>query len=193
MSLLDRILAGALWALAALLCAVAVHILSVLYLPKLVGDEPMGRLAPLAAFGETRLLPRATPAAQWAPFLDPAMAQAACLFDLSRAPLRVSGEVEPGRMLSLSFRDPSGEAFYSMTDRAAQRGRIDVLLLTPEQLDEVEAEDDEDAPAQELRLVAPGVSGFVLVNALAGFPGDRADAERRAKAILCKPEEPAEP
>ncbi|WP_395665795.1 hypothetical protein [Methylocella sp.] len=190
---LDRILAGALWALALALCAVAAHVVLVLYLPKFVGETPMRRLAPYSAYGETRLLPRATPAAQWTPFLDPAVAEASCLFDLSRAPLRVSGEVEPGRMLTLSFREPDGDVFYSMTDRAAQRGRLDVLLLTQEQLDAVEAEDDDDRPAQELRLVAPSLKGFVLIGALANFPGEWADAERRAKAIVCKPEEPVEP
>lgn len=194
MSRLDRILAGALWALGVLLAAAAAHVGAVLLLPRIVGEPPMRRLAALARPGETTLLPRATPAAQWAPFLDPALAQSVCLFDLARGPVRVSGPVDPERMLTLSFRAPDGEIFYSMSEHAAQRGTIEVLLLTNDQLDALEAEDEDDEePTQELRLVAPSPTGFVLVNALADFPGERADAERRAAAISCKREEPPAP
>ncbi len=80
-----------------------------------------------------------------------------------------------------------------MTDRAAQRGAIDVLLLTADQLETLEAETDEDEPApQELRLVAPTTKGFVLVNALAAFPSGRLEAEQRVKAISCEPETAAQ-
>jgi uncharacterized membrane protein len=189
MSGLDRFLAGLLWCLAILCVAGIVHILAVFNLPKFERNGPFARIAALTKTGELTLLPRAGPGAEWAPFSDPALAQGACLFDLSHSPLRLSGDIDGDRMLTLSFRTPGGDVFYSMTDRAAQRGRIDVLLLTAEQLDDLEAETDEDEPApQELRLVAPTTKGFVLVNALAAFPSQRAEAERRVKAISCEPE-----
>lgn len=193
MNRLDRVLAGVLWCLGVLFVAAAVHILAVFYLPKYEGKDPFSRLSAFAKTGELTVLPRAAPQAEWAPFSDPALAQGACLYDLSRKPMRLSGEVDADRMLTLSFRTPTGEIFYSMSDRAAQRGKIDVLVLTADQLETLEASDegDEEAP-QELRLVAPTTKGIVLINALAAFPSERLEAEQRVKAMSCAPEESPE-
>lgn len=188
MNRLDRLLAGVLWLLGVLFVAAAVHILAVFYLPRYEGKDPFSRLSAFAKTSELTVLPRATPQAEWAPFSDPALAQGACLYDLSRNPMRLSGEVDADRMLTLSFRTPTGEIFYSMTERAAQRGKIDVLVLTAEQLESLEASDEEDEAPQELRLVAPTTKGIVLINALAAFPSERLEAEQRVKAMSCAPE-----
>jgi uncharacterized membrane protein len=164
-----------------------VHILVIFNLTKLQKNDPLTRISALAKTSTLTLLPRAGPDTGLAPFSDPALAQGACLFDLSRGPMHLRGEIEADRMLTLSFRTSGGDVFYSMTDRAAQRGQIDVLVLSPDQLETLEADDDEE-PAQALRLVAPTTKGFVLVNALAAFPGDRAEAERRVMAISCEAE-----
>jgi uncharacterized membrane protein len=187
-SRLDRVFAGILWGLAVFCVAGIVHILAVFNLPKLERTDAMGRISAFVQGSDLALLPRPGPGAAWAPFSDPALAQGACLFDLTQSPMRLRGAVDGDRMLTLSFRAPAGDVFYSMTDRAAQRGHIDVLVLTADQLDTLEAGADDEAPAQELRLVAPTAKGFVLVNALAAFPGDRSEAEQRVKAISCEPE-----
>ena len=193
MSGLDRLAAGILWCLGILCVAGLVHILAVFNLPKLERNNPLARIGALTKSSELTLLPRVGPGAEWAPFSDPALAQGACLFDLTHNPLRLRGEIDGDKMLTLSFRTPAGDIFYSMTDRAAQRGRIDVLVLPAEQLENLEAETDEDEPApQELRLVAPTTKGFVLVNALAAFPSQRIEAEQRVKAITCEPEAAAQ-
>ncbi len=193
MNRLDRVLAGILWCLGILFTAALVHLLAVFNLHKFEGKDPLSRLSALAKPGEMTLLPRAAPGHEWAPFSDPALAQGVCIYDLSRNPVRLSGEIDGDKMLTLSFRTPTGEIFYSMTDRAAQHGKIDVLILTPDQLEslEAEADDDEEAP-QELRLVAPAQKGFVLVNALAAFPSERQEAEERVKAMVCAPEDALE-
>lgn len=72
-----------------------------------------------------------------------------------------------------------------MTDLAAQQGKMDVVVLTSAQLEAVESEDDEDNPSQDLRLIAPETRGFVVVSALAAFPGERAEAEERLKSVSC--------
>ena len=72
-----------------------------------------------------------------------------------------------------------------MTDLAAQQGKIDVVVLTPEQLEIVEADDDEDDPSQDLRLIAPETKGFVVISALAAYPGERPEAEERVKSVAC--------
>jgi uncharacterized membrane protein len=193
MSGFDRFLAGILWALGVLCVAGIIHILVVFNVAKLQRNNPYVRISALTKTSGLTLLPRVSPGAESAPFSDPALAQGACLFDLTQSPMRLRGEIDGDRMLTLSFRTSDGDVFYSMTDRAAQRGRIDVLVLTPDQLENLEAEAaDDEAPAQELRLVAPTTKGFVLVNALAAFPSDRLDAEQRVKTISCEAEVAAE-
>jgi hypothetical protein len=59
-------------------------------------------------------------------------------------------------------------------------------------LEIVEAEDDEADPLQDLRLVAPEPQGFVIVSALALDQGDRADAEKRIKSVVCAVEQVAQ-
>ncbi|MEJ0095952.1 MAG: hypothetical protein WDN46_21840 [Methylocella sp.] len=189
MNRLDRLLVGLLWLLGIIFAAGIVHIVSIFALPDFEGKDAFVRLSALAKPAELTLLPRPSPGKAFMPFSDPALAQGVCLFDLSQNPLRLHGEIEGDAMLTLSFRTPTGEIFYSMTDRAAQHGKIDVLILTPEQLESLQAEeDDDDEPPQELRLLAPTRRGFVLINALSAFPSERQDAEQRVKAISCEPE-----
>ena len=91
----------------------------------------------------------------------------------------------PDALTLFSFHARFGQIYYSMTDRSATRGKLDVLLLTAEQLDAVEANDSEDELPQELRIVAPTLEGFVLARALAERPGDVPDARRRVMATTC--------
>ncbi|WP_051335640.1 DUF1254 domain-containing protein [Methylocapsa acidiphila] len=190
MNRLDRLLAGFLWLLGLLFVAGVAHIIAIFALPRLEAKDAYGRLAALAKPGELTLLPPARPGAEVVPFSDPALAQGVCLFDLAQGPLRVQGKAEGDRLLTLSFRSPSGEVFYSMTDRAAQHGKIDVLLLSPDQLESLETEaDDDENPSQELRLVAPTRRGFVVVNSLALTPSDMSAASERVMAMSCHVDE----
>jgi uncharacterized membrane protein len=186
MSGLDRFLAGLLWLLGVAFVAGITHIAAIFALPALEGKDAFGRLSALAEPARLTLLPRPQPGAEIMPFADPAVAQGLCLYDLAQGALRLQGKVAGDRLLTLSFRTPAGEVFYSMTDRAAQHGGINVLVLTPAQLEAVEADDDDDEdPPQELRLVAPMRRGIILVSALAGLPSEMSEAEGRIEAITC--------
>jgi uncharacterized membrane protein len=193
MNRLDRLLTAFLWLLGIVFVAGIVHVLAIFAMPDFEGKNTLAGLSALAKRAELTLLPRPGPGKEFIPFSDPALAQGVCLFDLTQRPLRLHGEIDGDEMLTLSFRTPGGEIFYSMTDRAAQHGKIDVLVLTPEQLESLEAGDDDDAGApQELRLLAPTKKGFVLVNSLAAFPSERQNAEDRVKAVSCELEETAQ-
>jgi uncharacterized membrane protein len=194
MSALDRFLAGVLLLLATLCVGGIVHIVSILALPRLVEPDPFTRLSALATPAKMQLLPRPAPGTQLAPFSDPAVARGACLFDLSTAPLRLVGTIDSDRLLTLSFRTRDGHVFFAMTDHAAVRGALNVLVVSPAQLEELEASSSEDdEPSQELRLVAPEPRGIILVDSLAALPGEWARAEDRVMRIKCaaepKPEE----
>lgn len=188
MNLSDRLTGFLPYVLAVVFVAAAVHLVSILAMPELAPHDAYARLSALAKPGRMTLLPRALPGHEITPFEDPALAQAVCLYDLSNGPLDLHAELEDSGLLTLSFRTRSGRIFYSMTDQAALHGEIEVRIMTQPQLEAVEENDDEEEPLQELRLVAPSMKGFVLVNALAAFPSERAEAEARATSISCSPE-----
>ena len=164
------------------------HFSAVLLLPEVASKDAVSLLAAHGKRNEMALL-APQPGAGAAPFTDPATVQGACLFDLASAPLRVRAKTEEGRLLTLSFRASDGRIFYSMTDRAALHGTIDIRLVTAGQLKVIEAGDDEDeALPSELRLAAPAAKGLLLVTALVARPGERQDAEARVKAVSCASE-----
>jgi uncharacterized membrane protein len=82
--------------------------------------------------------------------------------------------------------------FYALTDRAANAGRMDALIVTAEQLRKLVAHDDEDNPSDDLRIVSPTVEGFVMTRVLSQSPDDEPSAAGQAAAMTCAPEPIAE-
>lgn len=173
------------------LVAGAVHLASVLAIPQLAARDAYARIAQVtAAPNGFTPLPRPAPGAEILPRQDPMLARAACRFDLSEGPVRVRVDLSQlDGLLLLSFHDRQGATFYATTDRGAWRGRIDVLLVTPLQREEVEAQDPDDEAPQELRLTAPGVEGFVLAGSLALDEADMEAARRRTSLATCAGED----
>jgi uncharacterized membrane protein len=186
--LFDRLLPPLLYFLGVLLIAGIIHIVSVLLMPDIAQQDGFSRLAALGTPGQLVLLPRPEPGREIAPFTDPALVQGLCLFDLDKAPLSIRGEIDGGGLVTLSFRTKSGGIFYAMTDKATQRGAVDIRILTADQSETLEGEDDEQEPLQELRLVAPERTGLVLINAFVPFPSARADVEAQIKSLTCMQE-----
>ena len=169
------------WFVACLFVAGIVHISSVLLMPGLAKKDGYALLGGTTS-GVT-ILPDGADKLSL-PFQDPAAAIAACRFDLDSGPTRVkysAGET----LVTLSFHDRTGRIFYSTTDRAALRGRVDILLLDAQQLDALEASDPEDQAPQELRLIPPTRTGFILVRSLADRPSAKAAARQAAQSVLC--------
>lgn len=185
MNSVDRLLGVFLWLLSIAAVAGITHITLIFALPVFMGRNPLAEIAAQTKTGEVTLLPTAQPDRPSLPFTDPAMVQAICPFDLAEGGLRLHAEPEVDRLLALSFRTSTGQVFYSMSDLAAQQGKMDVVVLTAAQLDTVEADDDEDNPTQDLRLIAQDRKGFVVISALAEFPSERAQAETLVKSVSC--------
>src|SRR5208337_2892593 len=104
----------------------------------------------------------------------------------SRGALRLRAVVNGEDFLGVSLHQPSGAVFQALSDRAASKGAIEVVIGDQRQIDEVEAEDDEGAPVQEVRVVAPSKRGFALIRALAKRPSDYEAARALLKAASCK-------
>lgn len=187
-------LLGALLYLGGVLClALAVHIATILALPFLAGEKAMMRWAAFATPGHPGLPPSPTASGTGAPFEDPALVQGLCLFDLSERPFRLDAEIKGMEFVSFSFHRPSGESFYAVTDRAAQHGRIHLLLLDQQQFDDLES-DSEDvgtdhtaaAAGEDLRIIAPDQSGFILIRALVTRPSQRDEIKNWMQTIQCR-------
>ena len=163
--------------------AAIVHVASVLMIPRFARLDAYHQLLARGRVTEMRVLDAPTLRSM---VDDPAIVAAACTYDLSNGPLRVSTVPQPQEFLSVSFHQPIGNVFFAVTDKAAAKGNIDMLLVTPDQLQAIEAQDDPDEPVPELRLVAPELRGYVFVRSLVQRPLERAEAERRLMAVGCE-------
>ncbi|MBL8589239.1 MAG: hypothetical protein JNK46_11975 [Methylobacteriaceae bacterium] len=188
MSALDRALSLAPWLAATLMTAAIVHLASILLMPALAPRDAFARLETLAPRASLTPLAPARPGREIAPFGDPAMAVAICRYDLRDGPLRLRAELTGDDFVSFSFHARGAAIFYAMTDKAAFRGVIDVLVVTPQQLEALEAADPEDEIPAETRLVSPTLEGFVYMRSLAALPWQAEEAAARLRKVECAAE-----
>lgn len=170
--------------LCGLVLAAAAHIAIILAVPRFAEKDAFGRLQDTMAAETAQLVSAPGGAPTWMPHPDPAVAVAACAFDLRDGPVRVS--TRTGALFqSISLHAKGGGVFYALTDRAAVRGELELVVLTRRQLDEALAQDDESDPSRDVRIVAPRREGMVIVRVAAPLPSLRAQAEEAAKAVSC--------
>jgi uncharacterized membrane protein len=190
MRISDRHLDLAPWIIATLLVAAIVHLVSVLLMPQVAPRDALARLSDAAkasgAGAGVTMLSRAAPGVEIVPFQDPALAEGVCVFDLSNGLLRVRANVDGDNFLGLSFHGGAGRIFHAMTDRSAIKGKIDIVVGDAGQIEALETEDSDDAPAQEIRLTAPSRRGFVMIRSFVKRPSDRDRAEQRVRAVQCE-------
>ena len=192
---IDALARAAMWTLAIGAIAGATHLVSILAMPRLAPQDAYARVAAVAPTNRVALLPEGwgaqspSPAGLFprsaAPFEDPALVRGVCLYDLAKGPVRLIANPEPERLLLLSFHSRRGDVYYSMTDRSATRGHLEALLFSPEQQDDVEANDSDDELPRELRIVSPTPQGMAIISALAETAGAKADARARVAGVVC--------
>lgn len=181
--------------LVGLVLAGIAHLSAVLAIPWLAERDALTRLAETATADHSVVIQAAAGAPDggrqpWLPRPDPALSVGACAFNLAEGPVRVSARM--GALFeSLSVHGRGTGAFYAVTDRAAVRGALDLVILTQRQLDELQAREEEDEPSRDVRIVAPTLRGFVIVRALADLPSEWAMADEAARSVACTIDAPA--
>jgi uncharacterized membrane protein len=191
----DSALNVAPWAIAAVLIAGVVHIISVLLMPLVAPRDAYHRLLEAAkvlptANGVTLLEPM-TPGAQLLPFEDPATVVGVCLYDLSNGLLHLRAAVDGDNFLGLSFHSATGPIFHAVTDRGASKGKVDIIVGDARQIEDLAEDDPDDAPPPpEIRVTAPAARGFVLIRALAKRASDAERARESVKAVRCEAFQP---
>ncbi len=176
------------YAMVVVVLGALVHFVVLLTIPLVAQRDAFAELSTLGGSGETVLLPRAAPALRRFPFFDPAVAAAFCRYDLSAGPVRVRAPLGRAAFTSLSLHSRRGSVFYALTDRAAAKGVIEAVIVTPAQLRALVAADDEDNPSTDLRIVSPTVDGYAVRRVFSEAPGLYPAAEEEAQTLACAPE-----
>jgi uncharacterized membrane protein len=181
---------AALTLLAIFCVAGIVHVASLLVMPRVAPADAFARLAAAVPEGVVRDLPPATSPADPLEDRDPSVATAVCRYDLARGPLRVSATLGDAGFVALTLHARSGTAFYGLTDRANNEGRLDLVVMTPAQIAQARARDNPDVPVRDVRVVAPQREGFVSLDVLPRLGGPARAADDLG-SMRCGVEHPA--
>jgi uncharacterized membrane protein len=146
-----------LWVLVGLLGVGLVHGASLLILPLIADQTAYDRLADAGDDGSFHILPGPGPDESLLPFEDPEFVVAACRYDLENGALRVQAPLPPSYG-GVAFYTRFGQIYYSLTDRAAPTGSVDVVALAQTDIGATGI-----AGSDALRIVSPTRFGFVLL------------------------------
>lgn len=176
--------------------AVIVHIAVIFAIPRLADNNAWGRLGRIAGLetvvriDSQRQAPGNAPLRGDGPgahdfaFVDPAFVTAACRFSLTDSPVRVSAPAATD-FWSASIYSRQGDNLYSINDRSAVNGRFDLLLGTPEQLVDAEA----NSVSQDETAIPVGLDlaeGYVTLRVLVDDETQRPAVDAFVKSLRCQ-------
>jgi uncharacterized membrane protein len=174
-----------LWLLGGMLLGVAVHLATVLALPRTASQDAYARIVPTAPVNKVVPLPAPAPGNAIMPFMDPSFAAAVCRYDLSRGPLKLTAPVSQA-YTSVSFYTRNGVAYYAINDRAAGRRVIELDLMTTQQRAAM-PEDEEVTAADRLIVESPTTTGIIVLRALAPEAALMPAARAALAGAQCRP------
>ncbi|WP_279477804.1 DUF1254 domain-containing protein [Aureimonas sp. SK2] len=177
--------------LVGLVGAAIVHIAIIFSIPMQAENDAWGRLSRLGdLFAVVRIEDRpgqpdgAAQAAGFT-FVDPAFIDAACRFSLQGGPARIMADERTG-FWTASVYARNGDNLYSISERVALEGALDLLVGTREQLDLARVEGSE-LPDQTISVELPTQEGYVMVRSLVGSESERPFVDRFVRSITCRP------
>lgn len=110
------------------LLAGAIHIVVILLVPYLAQSDGWSRLAAYAGENEFTELPIGGPPENRVAGLDPLFVNGACRLNLIGAPAGITVDARD-RFWSVALLDPQGTIIFSLNDRTALQGRLDMIVL----------------------------------------------------------------
>jgi len=119
------------WIIGLLLLAAAAHEATIALLPRVMMWGLTRRLDRLGGTGRILHAPRADERQRQVVMPSPDLLYSYCLYDLAQGPLRVHAEIPADALWSLSAYDASTDNFFTIDDRDAGGGSVD-LVLTPD-------------------------------------------------------------
>lgn len=125
--------------LGVLMLAGIVHILAIFLVPVLAENDGFSRIARVAGDGSFTEVPLSPSGGGTIPGLDPLFIHGACSLHLAEGPVSI-GIQESERYWSLALYDTHGTVVFSLNDRTATDGRLDMLIVNPVQAAQLKAE-----------------------------------------------------
>jgi len=168
------------FAVGTLLAAGAVHICAILLVPMLAKADGWSRLVPFA--GEDRFTEIPTGAVAG---LDPLFVTGACKLDLEDAPAGITVEARD-RFWSVALYDPSGAIAFSLNDRTAIEGRLDMIVVNASQNAKLKRAPTEEVE-QTIVAESPSDDLVVLLRLFAPTRVAQEDARRIMARAECLP------
>ncbi|RIY01278.1 DUF1254 domain-containing protein [Aureimonas flava] len=171
--------------------AAIVHIAIVFSIPLQAENDAWGRLSRLGAlFAVVRIEDRPNTAGGDAQepgfaFVDPAFIDSACRFSLEDGPVRLTADERTG-FWTASVYARNGDNLYSISERVALEGALDLLIGTREQLDLARVEGTE-LPDQTVTVELATDEGYVMVRSLVDSRSERPFVDRFVRSITCRP------
>ncbi len=179
---MSRILRGALWVVATLAVAAAVHVASVQALPHLIMGRAMAGIA-RSAGGVNRLgfahRPDATSRGVVRP--SPDLLYASCVYDLDAAggAVWVQAHDMPHTYWSVSLFDADTNNFYVLNDRQAKKDGVDFVIVAP---------GGKARAAGRAAVVAPTRRGLVLFRVLIDDEAKLKQIDAARRHASCEPD-----
>jgi uncharacterized membrane protein len=152
-----------LFALGGILLGGIIHIAIVLLIPLYAVNDAWANVERLGRDGQFHLLGLPEAGSEPIASLDPRMMHAVCRFDLTDGPIRISANM-PDEFWSVAIFDRRGRNIYSLNDRASERSRLDLVVLTPVQMAQIR-QDPPESLETSIVLELPVQDGFALLRA----------------------------
>ncbi len=171
--------------LGALVVAGLAHLISIFALPYLSTASAWSRLSNAIQTNRFVILNRGPAGETLLPYEDPRTFVGACVYDLGAGPVRVQADFTGDGLVVVSFHNKQGATFYGLNDRGGLRGKLDALIVTGAQLEAIEASTPDDQPVQELRLLSPTNSGYVIARSVILNTSDVDNARQRLASLTC--------
>ena len=162
-----------------LLAAGAVHICAILLVPMFAKADGWSRLIPFA--GEDRFSEIPTASGEVAG-LDPLFVNGACRLNLAEAPAGITVDARD-RFWSVALYDPNGAIVFSLNDRTAIEGRLDMIVVDPAQSAKLKR-----APSEEIEMTIVAESPSNDLIALLRLFAPTRTAQEDARRILARAE-----
>lgn len=160
-----------------------IHIAIVFMVPYFASNDAWAQMQRFGRDGQFQALPAPEAGAEPLVSLDPQMVQAVCRFNLGGGPVRVQAAF-PDDFWSVAVFDRRGRNVYSLNDRAAERSKLDMAILTSVQMAQLR----QDPPASletAIVLELPIESGFVLLRVFVPDNSTRPAAMAALKGASC--------
>lgn len=163
----------------------AIHICAIFLVPALAQSDGWSRLATFAGSDRFQEIPISSGGSDGVAGLDPLFVNSACRISLDDAPAGITVEARD-RFWSLALYDPRGTIVFSLNDRTAVEGRLDMVIVDPDQNAQLRKVP---TPEVEQSIVVEGQPGelIALLRLFAPTPSTRQEARDILAEAECLP------